>query len=161
MNYEIIEFYFGDFVTALGRPHLILVGYEDNENLHCENYILFEEFDGKFTHIGEKVHSPKLEGVIVDLTDFMENQGLEHAKSIIYLEAFKEAEKKKVPDLSYGLREIKLRKANQTSYLMYVKSKSESQLKWISDNTNSEKLKELIKLYKSINITHNKFDNHE
>jgi hypothetical protein len=161
MENETIEYYFGDFVTALGRPHLVLVGYEDAENLHCEKYILFEKLDGRHTHIGEKVNSPKIEGVIDNLPDFIENQGLEHAKSIIYLEAYKEADKKKTPDLSYGLRDITLRKANQTSFLMYMKSKSESQLNWISNNTNSDKLKELIKLYKSINITHNKFDNHE
>jgi hypothetical protein len=161
MENETIEYYFGDFVTALGRPHLVLVGYEDAENLHCEKYILFEELDGRHSNIGEKVNSPKIEGVIDNLPDFIENQGLEYAKSIIYLEACKEAEKKKTADLSYGLRDFTLRKANQTSFLMYMKSKSESQLNWISNNTNSDRLKELIKLYKSINITHNKFDNHE
>ena len=161
MKNEIIEYYFGDFVTALGRPHLVLVGYEDAENLHCEKYILFEELDGRHSHIGEKVNSPIIKGVIDNLTDFIEVQGLEHAKGLIYLEAYKEAENKKTPDLSYGLRNITLRRANQTSFLMYMKSKSETQLNWINNNTNSEKLKELIKLYKSINITHNKFDHHE
>lgn len=158
MENETIEYYYGDFVTSLGRPHLVLVGYEDEKNLHCEKYILFEGLDGKYTHIGEKINSQKIEGIMDNLTDFIENQGLEHAKSIIYLEAYKTTEKKKTSDLCYGLKDITLRKANQTSFLMHLKSKSGSQLNWISNNTSSSKLKELIKLYQSINITHKKFD---
>jgi hypothetical protein len=156
MKKEIIDYYFGDFVTALGRPHIVLVGQEFEDKLICEKYILFEELNGSHSHIGEVVNSPIINGYSDNLEEFIENQGLEHAKSIIYLEAYKEQEKRQAD--SFNEIRINLRKTTQTSFMMYMKKKSETQLNWIAINTHSEKLKQLINFYKKVVITTSKID---
>ncbi|OHX68381.1 hypothetical protein [Flammeovirga pacifica] len=115
--------------------------------------------EGSYTHIGEAVNSPRIHGIIDDLSEFMKNQGLEHAKSIIYFEAYKELEKKR--DTGFFLQEIILRKTTHTSLLMYMKRKSETQLNWIEKNTKPNKLKELIKLHKAVSVTYSRFDSRE
>lgn len=37
MKDEIIEYYFGNIITPLGRPLLLVVGQEYENTLHCEN----------------------------------------------------------------------------------------------------------------------------
>ncbi|MEL7225335.1 MAG: hypothetical protein AAGL17_10815, partial [Cyanobacteria bacterium J06576_12] len=114
MENEIIEYYTGDFITVLGRPHLLLVGYEEGQTLVCEKYILFEELNGSHTLMGEKIIAPKIEGAFDDLEEFMKNQGLEHAKSVIFIEAYKEAEKRNDGiSMNFALRGITLRKTTQ------------------------------------------------
>ncbi|MEL7220437.1 MAG: hypothetical protein AAGJ93_03900 [Bacteroidota bacterium] len=155
MENEIIEYYTGDFITVLGRPHLLLVGYEEGQTLVCEKYILFEELNGSHTLMGEKIIAPKIEGAFDDLEEFMKNQGLEHAKSVIFIEAYKEAEKRNDGiSMNFALRGITLRKTTQTSFLLYFKQKAVSQLDWVVKNTDSEKLKSIIEFYKSITVTH-------
>ncbi|NRD24905.1 hypothetical protein HNV10_16745 [Winogradskyella litoriviva] len=123
MNKEIIEYYFGDFVTPLGKPNLILVGIEEENGMSCEKYIIFEELNGNCSHIGENVTSPKIEGLSDSLQEFMQNQGFEHSKSIISLEAYKEAEKQNSNAFHFGFREINLRPTNQTAFLMHINRK--------------------------------------
>lgn len=151
MQNEIIKYYFGDFVTRLGRPHLVLVGQEFENELICEKLVLFEELNGTHSHIGQVVKAPKIQGHFDNIDSFMENQGLEQAKSIIYLESTKENQ------LSNNIF-VNLRETNQTSFLFYLKSRSEEQLNWIENSTRSAKLKELVNFYKAVQITKEKYD---
>ena len=150
MKKEIIEYYFGDFVTVLGRPHIVLVGQEFDDKLICEKYILFEELNGCHSHIGEIVNLPIITGYSDNLNEFIENQGLEHAKSIIYLEAYKAQEKRQA--VLFSEIRINFRKTTQKSFMLYMNKKSETQLNWIAKNTHSEKLKQLIDFYKKFVI---------
>ncbi len=158
MKQEIIEYYFGDFVTPLGRPHLIIVGQEFDDMMRCEKYILFEKLDGIHVHIGEEINSSIIANVSDNLENFIENQGLEQAKSIIYTEAIKKAKKKQLQEISIGFKRINLRKSNQNSFLLYMKRRSEMQLNWIHNNTESIRLQELINLYKSFQIATHKIE---
>jgi hypothetical protein len=152
MKKEIIEYYFGDFVTSLGKPSLLLVGIEENNEMSCEKYIIFEELNETYSHLGENVTSPKIDGLTDSLQEFMQNQGLEHSRSIISLEAYKEAEKQNSNAFHFGFREINLRPTNQTAFLMHMNRKDTSQLNWIEKNTKSDKLKGLIRLHQTIKL---------
>jgi len=153
MKKEIIKYYWGEMITPLGRPSLVLVGQEYNDKMIIEKYILFEELDGKQTHIGEIIEAPIISNFSDNLENFMNNQGFEHAKSTIFFEVFKEREKDTKRDYtSYDLR-VQLSEATETTFLMYFKQKAVEQLNWIYNSTSSTKLKALINLYKSFNFT--------
>ncbi|HCT30564.1 MAG TPA: hypothetical protein DIW31_07480 [Bacteroidales bacterium] len=158
MKTEIIKYYSGDVLAPLGRPHLVLVGQEFDDTMIVEKYILFEELNGSQTHMGEFVNAPIIKGFSDDLQKFMDNQGLEHSKSAISFEVFKEREKDKTHDYLYSDIKANLRESDETSFLMYFARKAESQLNWIRNSTGSEILKSKIEFYKSIKITFRKIE---
>ena len=158
MKQEIIKYYWGEVITPLGRPSLVLVGQEFEDKMIVEKYILFEELNGKQSHIGEIIESPIIPNFSDNLQKFMDNQGLEHAKSTIYFEAFKEREKDTKRDYTYSDLKVQLSEANDTAFLMYFKRKAETHLNWINNSTSSSKLKALIELFKSFQITVRKLE---
>ncbi|WP_394759174.1 hypothetical protein [Flavobacterium sp.] len=147
MKEEIIEYYFGDIITPLGRPLLLVVGQEYENTLRCEKFIFFEESNGNHIHIGEEITSSKMVQANLNLENFMKIEGLEHAKNIIYREAY--AENSALTLSKNKIKKINLRKSNQNAFLLYMKGKSMNQLIWIQRNTQSRKLDEIIGLYKS------------
>lgn len=161
MKNEIIKYYIGDFLNPLGRPHLVLVGQEFEDKMICEKFILFEETNGKHTHIGEIVTSPIVPNLCDNLDHLMKSYGLEHAKSIIYLEAFKEIDEDRLIEMHSKIKEVTLQETTQSDFILYMKFKSIKQLNWIQKATKSNKLKEIIKLYKSFQITTKKIDTDE
>jgi hypothetical protein len=154
---EIIDFYSGDFLTPLGRPHLVVVGQQFHDFMRCEKYILFEKSDGVDEYMSEQINSSAVASVSINLERFVKNQGLENARKIIFNEAYNTTQDvANVLDFKKNKRRMRLRKSNHTSFLLNMKVKSEMQLNWIKCNTESKQLQDLIDLYKSFNITKTK-----
>jgi hypothetical protein len=147
MKEEIIEYYFGDIITPLGRPLLLIIGQEFDDKIRCEKFIFFEEITGKHYRLGEEITSSIIANTDFNLESFLKFEGLEDAKNIIYREAY--TQNNKIPISKNKIKKINLRKSNQNAFLLYMKRKSVSQLNWIQNNTQSQKLQEIIGLYKS------------
>jgi hypothetical protein len=155
---EIIDFYSGDLLTPLGRPHLVVVGQQFHDFMRCEKYILFEKSDGVNEYISEQINSSSITNTPINLENFVKHQGLENAEKMIYAEIFKldnDDNFNVIKSKRSGMK-LRMRKSNHTSFLLHMKMKSELQLNWIKCNTESKQLKDLIDLYKSFNISKTK-----
>ena len=49
MKKEILKYFWGDYISPLGRPSLVLVGHELEDKVIIEKYYFFEDINGKQT----------------------------------------------------------------------------------------------------------------
>jgi hypothetical protein len=156
MKTEIFKCFEGNFITPLGRPFILLVGQEHENCLLCEKYVIYQEKDDKFSHWGEVIKAPIITGHFDKLEEFVNDYGLEHAKSVIYHQVFLDREKSQKNYL--GEIVINGRFVTELSFLMYLNEITKPNIEWIYKNTHSEKLQELISFISGITISHRNLD---
>ncbi|MCB9233346.1 MAG: hypothetical protein H6581_16935 [Bacteroidia bacterium] len=149
-RYEILKIYKGDFILSLGRPHLLLVGVENNDELFLEKFLWMEDLTGKHVHEGEKSRSVRMQGVFDNIEEFMTYQGLEETENKLYLQTIQEQEKNK--NATEKPAKVPLKETTKTAFLLHMKVKAPKELDWIAQHTESQNLKYDISRYQELEI---------
>ena len=147
------KFYTGNYLLAIGQPYVIISAKEENEYFIGEKIIIFEAFTGQILSKGNRIKFPKISGRTLD--DFILSE-LQICQDDIFHKILYPNFKAQLVRLNYNVI-IDLRESN-SNILSLIRDKFPEILIAIHDTTINEKLKALIKIYKSIVIERNDFE---
>lgn len=163
MKKEVIKFYSGKMTLPFGVPFVIVTGWEEKGQLHCERLILFEQFKhpvvkrGLLTNISTADFKQicTLSGEKPTIDNFMEREGKQMAEHDIFsiiADLYKLLKPKTFSGNIYNeISEIK--NANWISLLYNYNRKYQSAIDWVYNNTASKALKEKIDFIRKLKIT--------
>jgi len=161
MQNQKINCFTGNFMMSIGKPNVIVTGWETATHLFCERFILFEDTNGKivFQKKGTHVHTGQYK-VLYDksttndelLNAFMFDYGQKPAESDIFSIAYGIMQTKSATSAEVGLN-TELRSWNYQPCLMYLKWKFPSELDRLQAQTQLGKLKDMITLIKSVVVS--------
>lgn len=145
---EIIESYEGNSINPLGKPYVILIGFETDDNMACEIYIIYENSNGTYKHCGRQINSQIMVDEFDSLHSFIKEYGFVFCVSKIFNDV--ERERGDINTDIYLRNEINdsLRKVNISSLLTHLRMEAPRQLDWIEGSTSSNTLREHIILRK-------------
>lgn len=141
------KFYSGNYSLSLGQPYVIISSWEDEKNLYCETYIIFEGYNGNNYGKKSRIKYPKFDGST--LTDFVEAE-LQKIKDKIFYDILLVHYKQQLEVKNYNVQ-INLREVNE-SILMLLRDKFLHLISLIQDDTKNELLSSKIRLYRSIQV---------
>jgi len=160
---EIVKTYMGDYVLRVGKPTVVVTGYEEMNKLHVEYVIILEtkgeavtavkgfkisKFDWK--RIKEKFFGKKTEKELLEM--FVNEWGVTQSKTdlsqMITSQAISNgAELSEAYSLDASINE-----GNNIGVLMYLKRKLPSQYSWLKDATKSTELVQIMDLINTVSV---------
>jgi hypothetical protein len=158
-----INCFTGNFMMSIGKPNVIVTGWETATHFFCERFILFEGTDGQIIfkrqgmNVGINHYRAIYNGSTNDelLNAFMFDYGQKLAESDIFSIAYGIMQKKGVTSAEVSLN-TELRAWNYQACLMYLKWKFSTELDRLQNGTQLGKLKDIITLIKSVVVDEEK-----
>lgn len=162
---EKVKTYFGEYVWNVGKPIVILTGYESGNEIHCERVIILETGKEPETLVSgmkadkqnwktaqEFFSEPKSDEQLMD--QFMDSCGLDPAKGDLFGMIVDIGEKKQLELHSRLFNPSPELRINQTvGTIMYLKRKLPTQFEQLRGLTKCKELKKLMDIAKGIIIT--------
>lgn len=163
MKNETIKFYWGKMTLPFGVPFIIVAGWEESGEYHCERFVIFEQFRSAPAKRGMKTKITQIDfKLICDLTgekasleNFMKREGKLMAEHDIFSIIADLNEILKPTTFSGTIHNeiAEIKTANWISILYNLNRKHKTAVDWVYKNTKSKLLKNQIDVIRKLKIT--------
>ena len=160
---EIVKTYMGDYVLRVGKPTVVITGYEEGNKLHVEYVIILEvknesvravngfnvnKSDWKI--IKEKFFGKKTEKELLEM--FVDEFGLTQSKIDLSQMIMSQARSNGVEIAEAYSLDASINEGSNIGVLMYLKRKLPSQYSWLKNATKSTELAQIMDMINTVSV---------